>query len=197
MTDSDSGTTFDSSRSVDELFTELQSIQAQRKTPPVHLWHPDRQGAIDIVIRRDGSWWHEGSKIRRPKLVSLFASILRLDEDGFCLVTPAERLRIEVEDAPFVAVDLDVRDPGTATQTLLFTTNLDEYVVLDATHGLRVVETPTGPHPYIEVRAGLQALVNRAVFYRLVEYGEERPGAAFTGKLWVTSAGEHFCLGEL
>lgn len=197
MTSSNSTSGSPAQRSVDALFADLQALQAQRKAPPVHLWHPEREGEIDIKIQRDGSWWHEGSMIKRPELVQLFASILRLDDDGFWLVTPAERLRIEVEDAPFVAVDLDVRHPGSATQTLLFTTNVDEYVVVDADHKLKVIDTPSGPHPYIEVRAGLQALITRAVFYRLVEYGQEFTEVGYAGKLWVCSDGERYCLGEL
>ena len=184
-------------KSVDELFADVLRIQAQRRQPPVHLWHPEHEGVIDIVIRRNGSWWHEGKEIRRPEIVRLFSSILRLDEDGYCLVTPVERLRIDVEDAPFVAIDLDVQAPGTPEQVLLFTTNVDDYVMVAAAHPLEVVDTANGPHPYIEVRAGLRALVSRAVFYRLVDYGQEFPGEAFAGKLWVCSSGERYCLGEL
>ena len=84
-------------KSVDQLFAEVMGIQAQRRQPPVHLWHPQHEGVIDIVIRRDGSWWHEGKEIRRPEIVRLFSSIMRLDDDGYCLVTPVERLRIEVD----------------------------------------------------------------------------------------------------
>lgn len=184
-------------RSVDDLFTQLLSLQAERTQPPVHLWHPERQGEIDIRIASDGAWWHEGGEIRRPELVRLFASILRLDDDGYCLVTPAERLRIEVDDAPFVAVDLDVRNPGMPDQSMLFTTNVEEYVLLDADHPLAVVEKSTGPHPYIDVRSGLRALLSRSVFYRLVELGEELPGADLAGKLWVRSSGQRYCLGSL
>jgi len=184
-------------RSVDDLFTQLLGLQAERKQPPVHLWHPERQAEIDIRIAADGAWWHEGVEIRRPELVRLFASILRQDEDGFCLVTPAERLRIEVDDAPFVAIDLDVRNAGMPAQSLLFTTNVEEYVLLDEAHPLMVVDKPTGPHPYIEVRSGLRALLSRSVFYRLVEFGEELRGPNLAGKLWVRSSGQRYCLGSL
>src|SRR5690606_16839278 len=133
------------------LFETLQQAQADRNLPPVHRWQPERVGRIDIRIAADGTWYHEGDPIRRDALVRLFATVLRKDPDGFCLVTPAEKLLIEVEDAPFVAVALEVEGQGRDAQ-LLFSTNVDDHVVADAQHPLRVVELPGGePRPYVTV----------------------------------------------
>ncbi len=165
---------------------------APRPIPPVHLWHPDHCGEIDIRIRRDGVWIHEGSPIGREPLVRLFASILRKVPDGFHLVTPAEKLKIEVEDAPFLAVRLD--KIGGA---LRFLTNVGDVVEADADHPLRVVTDPSGePAPYIRVRASLDARLRRPVFYELVELAETREkedGA----HLVVASNGVEFDLGRL
>ena len=162
----------------------------------MHLWHPDRQGEIDIRIAADGRWYHEGVEIKRQELVKVLASVLRRDRDGYVLVTPAERLLITVEDAPFVAGGMDVRGAGTPEQELLFTTNLGELVVASEQRPLTVTYTnpqdPAEPRPYVEVRDDLPALISRSVFYRLVELGQE-----VDGKLWVTSRASRFELGEL
>jgi hypothetical protein len=137
----------------------------------VHLWNPPHCGAIDIVIRRDGTWLHEGAPIARPGLVRLFASILRRDPEGFVLVTPHEKLSIEVEDAPFVAVDVEAVPDG-----LLFRTNLGDEALAGPAHPLRVErDAATGePRPYVTVRRNLDALIDRKTFYRLVDLGEVR-----------------------
>jgi len=109
---------------VTDLFDTLLQLAADKRRPPVGSWHPARTGRIDIRIAADGSWYHEGAPIRRPGLVKLFASILRRDPDGYCLVTPAEKLLIQVDDAPFVAVDMEVKGAGQA-QSLLFVTNVE------------------------------------------------------------------------
>jgi hypothetical protein len=178
-------------RDIDELFESLEKEQANRRSPPVDQWHPDRSGSIDIRIARDGTWYHEGSAFQRDALVRLFASVLRKDPDGYHLVTPAERLRIEVEDAPFVAVDLDVRGKGTDAE-LLFTTNMDEYVVASGDHPIRVADADGEPRPYIMVRNGLEALIARPVFYRLVEHARQE-----NDELVVYSRGARFPLGTL
>ena len=142
-----------------------------RGLPPVHLWNPAHCGDIDIVIRRDGLWLHEGTPIGRDALVRLFSTILRKDPDGFHLVTPVEKMRITVEDAPFIAVSAD-RD-GTA---LRFSTNVGDVVEAGPDNPIRVeMDAATGePRPYLHVRRGLEALIRRPVFYQLVEMAEER-----------------------
>ena len=144
-----------------------------RGLPPVHLWNPPNVGEIDIVIRKDGSWVHEGGVIGREALVRLFSTVLRKDPDGTYLVTPHEKLKIEVEDAPFVAVRVE-RD-GAA---LRFTTNVGDEVEAGPEHGLRIAAGEGGePRPYLHVRRGLEALVARPVFYELAAMAEERPTA--------------------
>lgn len=155
-------------------------------------------GHFDITITRDGSWHYRGSPIARLPLVRLFSTVLRRDPDGsFWLQTPAERGRITVEDAPFVAVELTRRGDG-RQQELIFRTNIDETVAADAEHPLRVVNDPVtaAPNPYILVRDGLEARLNRPVFYELVEFGqEERVGDATLFGVW--SKGEFFPIGPL
>jgi hypothetical protein len=160
-----------------------------RALPPVHLWNPPNCGEIDIRIRPDGIWLHEGSPIGRPQLVRLFASVLRRDPDGFYLVTPVEKLKITVEDAPFTAIAVEREG-----EDLVFTTNVGERVRAGAQNRLRVeTDARTGePRPYLHVRAGLEALVVRSVFYDLVSMG-----APEGDHLIVRSGGEAFDLGAL
>ncbi len=175
----------------DRLFDTLEALQTEKQLPPVAEWQPARVGRIDIRIARDGTWYHEGTLIRRQALVKLFATVLRKDPDGYCLVTPAEKLLIEVEDAPFLAVNMEVKGRGRSAE-LLFTTNVDDHVVADARHPLRVAERDGEPRPYVEVRDGLEALIARAVFYRLVEEAADE-----NGELAVYSRGERFPLGRV
>lgn len=147
-------------------------------------------------IGRDGTWYYGGSPINRVALVKLFASVLRRDEDGaFWLVTPAERGRVVVEDAPFIAVAIDKQGAG-RDQALIFRTNLDEIVTAGPEHPLRVETAEDGtPAPYIMVRPGLEARLSRPVFYELVELGQEE---AMGGKqqFGVWSQGVFFRLGD-
>lgn len=152
-----------------------EEIAAQAKAagakgpPPVHLWNPPLTGEIDIRIARDGQWYHEGSPIQRPELVRLFASILKTEDGAYFLVTPVEKYRICVEDVPFVAIDF-VKEAG----VLRFETNVGDTVIASAENPIRVEEdAETGePAPYIHVRRGLEALIDRKSFYRLAEIGE-------------------------
>ncbi len=145
-----------------------------RSLPPVHLWNPPHCGDIGMRIARDGTWFHQGSPIGRPALVRLFSTILRRDPDRYVLVTPVEMVVVDVEDAPFVAVEM-VRKEGAGEQELWFRTNVDDRVRADLEHPLTFEPGEAdGLKPYVEVRAGLRALVNRPVFYDLVELGETR-----------------------
>lgn len=146
--------------------------EGKRGHPPVHLWNPPYCGEIDIVIKRDGTWFHEGTPIGRPGLVKLFASILKKEGDRIYLVTPVEKVGITVEDAPFVAVDFEVSQGD-----ITFETNVGDTVTAGPDTPIRVDMSASGePAPYVEVRAGLEALIDRKSFYRLVEIGEERDG---------------------
>lgn len=154
-------------------------------------------GDLDMRIARDGTWFYHGSPIGRKRLVKLFASVLRREDDGhYYLVTPAEKGRIVVEDAPFVAVAMDVTGDG-RDQRLTFRTNIDEEVVADGAHPIRVDHNQlTGePTPYVLVRDGLDALIGRAVYYDMVERGVEKrvDGDTLYG---VWSCGVFFPLGR-
>ena len=174
----------------------LSAIGEFNGPAPVHLWDPPYCGKIDIRIARDGRWYHDGSLIRRPALVQLFASVLRREPDGsFSLVTPAERVSIEVEDCPFVATLLDVQGEG-ATRRLKFTLNTGETVTADAEHAIEVGVQGKEPHPTLHVRSGLEALISRNVFYQMVALAIIEQGAQGE-QLVLQSAGGDFLLGKI
>ncbi len=174
----------------------LSAIGEFNGPAPVHLWDPPYCGKIDIRIARDGRWYHDGSLIRRPALVQLFASVLRREPDGsFSLVTPAERVSIEVEDCPFVATLLDVQGEGGARR-LKFTLNTGETVTADAEHAIEVGEEGKEPHPTLHVRSGLEALISRNVFYQMVALAKIEQGAQGE-QLVLQSAGGDFLLGKV
>jgi hypothetical protein len=155
----------------------LAQAAARVKTagfPPVHLWNPPHCGDIGLKIGRDGTWFHQGSPIGRPAMVRLFSSILRKDPQGHVLVTPVEKVSVEVEDAPFVAVEMQVEGEGEA-RALRLRTHVDDWVTVDAAHPLRFEPGPSGGlKPYVLVRDALWALVARPVFYELAALGEVR-----------------------
>jgi len=178
----------------------LRRLASEAARRPVGAGRPPPRdlGEIGMRIDRDGSWFYRNSPITRSSLVKLFASVLRREADGaYWLVTPAERARVGVEDAPFLAVELDAAGTG-QSQVLSFRTNLDEIVTADGAHPLRVAVDPASaaPRPYILVRDGLEARLTRPVFYQLVDLGrEERVGAAVRFGVW--SKHEFFPLGDL
>ena len=161
-----------------------------RKAPPVEDWHPAHCGDSRMRIGRDGAWFHDGSPIGRMELVRLFAGLLRRDADGFVLVTPAEKLSIVVEDAPFIAVLMTVTGEGQA-QTLHFTTNLGDDAAAGPDHPLRFVLMDGAPVPYLHIRGKLEARLSRAVYYQLVELAEEESGVP-----GVWSGGVFFAFGS-
>ncbi len=144
-----------------------------RGLPPVHLWNPPFCGDLDIRIARDGSWHYLGTPFTRFELVKLFASILKLEDGKYYLVTPVEKVGITVEDAPFVAVDFDAAGQGRA-QVITFTTNIGDTAAAGPEHPIRVTRDGDSgePAPYVMIRAGLEALIDRKSFYRLAELGE-------------------------
>ena len=143
--------------------------------PPVHLWNPPFCGDLDIRIARDGTWFYLGTPIGRAPLVRLFSTILKKEGDRYYLVTPVEKVGIRVDDAPFVAVDFTVAGEGPA-QVLTFHTNVGDSAAAGPGNPIRVERDPeTGqPAPYVMIRAGLEALIDRKSFYRLIEVGETR-----------------------
>jgi hypothetical protein len=157
--------------SAESLAASIKATKT-RGLPPVEKWNPPFCGDIDMEIRRDGTWFYEGTPIGRPGLVKLFASILIREEDDYFLVTPVEKVGIRVQDAPFIAVDFEVSGEG-RDQRLTFTTNLEDITVAGPDVPMRFVRDPeTGePSPYVRVRRNLAALIDRKSFYRLVELG--------------------------
>ncbi len=161
--------------------SEIAALVAAQKLPPVDQWHPAHCGDSFMRIAADGTWFHEGTPIGRAELVRLFSSILRREDDGsFVLVTPGEKLDIVVDDAPFAAVGADSEGEGRG-RTIAFRLNTGDHVMAGDANRLRVETGPDGtPRPYLHVRRGLEALVNRATFYQLADWalaeGAEPPG---------------------
>jgi hypothetical protein len=197
-----------SSQSLSSVIAAAGELQAGKGAPPVHLWNPPHCGEIDIRIGRDGRWLHDGAPITRDALVRLFSTVLRKDADGFYLVTPVEKLKIVVEDAPFIAVQVE-----SGGGVLRFLTNLGEWIEAGPDHPIRVeTDAVSGePAPYVHVRGGLEARMTRPVFYELVEIAAQRMDQDPTGHcpsaqarqtdagpmLMVESAGAWFPLGHL
>jgi uncharacterized protein len=171
--------------------SEAARRAGSRGLPPVHAWNPPFCGAIDMRIAADGTWRYLGTPIGRPALVRLFSTILRKDPERYVLVTPVEMVEITVEDAPFIAVDMDVVETE-AGPALSFLTNVEDRVTADAAHPIRFVrEAHGGYRPYVTVRDGLEARLTRRVYQELVALGavRARDGAEMFG---VESAGAFF-----
>lgn len=175
-----------------DLFAQ---IPKSKGLPPVHLWNPDFCGDIDMRIARDGTWYYLGTPIGRKPMVRLFSTIMRRDGDDYFLITPVEKVRIKVDDAPFVAVILEVEGEG-EQQVLRFTTNVEDVTQAGSEHPMRVLIDPQTdePAPYIHVRDNLDALIHRNVFYQLVELSVPRE---IDGQHWlgVWSGGVFFPIG--
>ena len=155
--------------------------------PPVHLWNPPFCGDLDMEIRADGVWFYEGTPIGRPAMVRLFSTVLKREGDSFFLVTPVEKVGIRVEDAPFIAVDAEI-----APDRIIFTTNVGDLVTADAEHPIVIRGTTAEPRPYVHVRAGLEALIDRKTFYRLAAAADVTGDG--DGRVGVRSAGQFFPL---
>lgn len=178
----------------------LQALTPGGGPAPVERWNPPYCGDIGLEIRADGSWFHQGRAIARPALVRLFATVLRKDADGKTyLVTPAERVDIQVADAPFLAVELRVDDVG-ERQAIHFRTNLDEWVGVDAAHPLRfVAEASGGLKPYVLVRGRLEARLTRSVYLDLVALADldcEPPAVWSGGVRWPLAAGDNVSISK-
>jgi hypothetical protein len=172
-------------------FPELQKLINERRLPPVEQWNPQRCGHSGMRIARDGTWYHQGSPIGRSAMVRLFSTVLRREPDGrHVLVTPVEKLDIDVECTPFRAIEMESEGEG-RDRRVAFRLDSGDIVFADSDHPLRIVDTADGPSPRILVRHGLEAELARGVYYELAEFalaeGAEPPG------LW--SCGTFFTLG--
>lgn len=171
----------------------LARAAAGDRLPPVERWNPPYCGDIGMHIRADGLWYYQGSPIGRKPLVKLFSRILRRDADGrHYLVTPVEKVDVAVDDAPFLAVEMEVEQPG-PKQTLIFRTNVDDIVRCGPGNPLRfAIEAGSGGlKPYLLVRGRLEALLTRALCYDLVELAVPDEG---DGRLGVWSGNVHWPL---
>lgn len=148
----------------------------KKSLPPIEKWNPPFCGDIDMTISKSGKWYYMGSEIKRPAMVKLFSGILRLESDNsYYLVTPVEKVRIQVEDAPFVAVAV-TKEQSEGINTLTFRTNLNDEIVLSKENPLSIeIKKNDEPSPYITVRNNLRALISRSVFYELVDLAETIP----------------------
>lgn len=175
-----------------EGLAQAARAASKKGPPPVHLWHPEFCGDLDMRIARDGTWFYLGTPIGRHELVKLFSSIIRKDGEEYFLVTPVEKVGIQVDDAPFVAQDFEVSGEG-HDQVLRFTTHVGDVTVAGPDAPIRIVrDEATGePSPYVLVRANLEALIDRKSFYRLIDLGahHEHDGTRWFG-LW--SGGQFF-----
>ncbi len=179
--------------------SELEQILERinnKNLPPVHLWNPPLSGEMDMRIAADGSWFYQGSKIERQPMVKLFSTILKRESDDYFLITPVEKYKIQVDDAPFVAVEVD--KVLSDTQTLLFRTNVDDEILAGVDHQIHVNTdlVTSQPRPYLHIREGLYALIHRNVFYQLVEWAQEQKKDGTTA-LIIQSQGQQFELGRL
>jgi uncharacterized protein len=171
----------------------IAKLAAEGKLPPVESWNPDHCGDSAMRIAADGQWWHEGSPIGRAALVRLFSTVLRREPDGgHVLVTPVEKLSIVVEDAPFIAVEMESEGIG-KQRRLAFRTNVGDLVIAGPDHPLAIEDRGHGEHPYLRVRGGLDALVARPVYYELANLAlDEEAGPEGKTGLW--SDGAFFAL---
>ena len=182
-------------------FMDLQRLNQQINQlddePPFDSWQPENCGDIDIVIKQDGTWWHEGSPIGRKNLVKLLARVLIKEGDDYFLKTPAEKMRIQVEDAPFVITSWQTLTDDDESTHIEVTTNLDRNFIVSQEHPISVNhENPDDPSLYVECHRGLLAKVHRNVYYQWIEMATEQT-INNQSHLIVNSAGSKFSLGML
>ena len=157
---------------------DLQALIDQRRLPPVDQWEPERCGHSGMRIARDGTWFHDGTPIRRPAMVRLFSTVLRREPDGrHLLVTPIEKLEIEVEATAFRAIEMNSEGKG-RERRIAFKLDSGDAVIIGPDHPLWIADSPAGPSPRVLVRHGLEAELTRAVYYELAELAlaEGSPG---------------------
>lgn len=172
--------------------TELQRLIDEHKLPPVDQWNPERCGHSGMRIARDGTWFHEGSPINRPAMVRLFSTVLRREPDGsHVLVTPVEKLEIEVEGTAFRAIEMQCEGRGTNRQ-IAFKLDSGDAVIAGAANPITLVGTADGPSPRVAVRHGLEAELSRSIYYELAEIALEEGG----NPPGVWSCGAFFPLGD-
>lgn len=184
------------------IYKQLADRTDANSLPPVERWAPAVTGEIDIRIAADGTWYHEGDTISRLELVRLFSSVLWREEDQYFLVTPVEKVKIRVDDAPLLVTGVEFLHQETMQPEVRFRTHVGDSFTLDAQHPLHVKTSAQGePRPYVRVRRNLDALIHRNVFYALIENAQERENHGPNnekGREWfIRSAGSEFVLGNV
>lgn len=193
------GTVSSSLDSLSEFIKQESSDRRGRSIPPLEKWHPERQGEMDMVIKANGEWWHEGGKIGRQSLVDLFATVLwkeGTDENpSYFLKTPVEKIRIQVEDVPFLITEVNLieQNQQTASAVIEFITSTGDVVPLDDEHPLVMGEYQGEQRPYIEVRFGMKGLISRNVLMHLIKLGELTEDAGNTS-LTLHSGGKAYSM---
>jgi hypothetical protein len=185
--------------SLEQLFADLiqQTNQHSFKFPPVHLWHPEKTGDMDLRIDREGRWIHESVEIKRPSMVKLFSSLLKVEDGQYFLVTPTEKWQIEVDIAPFFIIDSE-RMTRKGVQVISLTTSTEEQVLLGKDNPLIIDSKPPKEPliPLVHIRNNLNALVSRAVYYQLVDWGYEKSNIDGKSQLILDSLNCQFSLGD-
>jgi hypothetical protein len=178
-----------------DLQTLAQQVESLDSEPPFHLWSPTNCGDIDMVIKPDGTWFHQGTPIGRIKLVKLFAKVLIQEDGDYFLKTPAEKMRIQVEDAPFVITQWQLHNTEEG-QAIEVESNLNHKLLLGEQHPIVIEQNAGEPQLYVILNRGLKAKVHRNVYYQWIENAQEK---TINGKahLVVQSANCEFSLGSL
>jgi uncharacterized protein len=174
--------------------SDLQKLIDERRLPPVERWNPEHCGHSDMRIARDGTWYHQGSPINRPAMVRLFSTVLRREPDGrHVLVTPVEKLEIDVEATAFRATEMQTEGAG-RDRNVAFRLDSGDAIVAGSSNPIRIVETADGPSPRVEVRHGLEAELSRGIYYELAELaleeGNDPPGIWSSGSFFPLT-GDH------
>jgi uncharacterized protein len=174
--------------------SDLQKLIDERRLPPVERWNPEHCGHSDMRIARDGTWYHQGSPINRPAMVRLFSTVLRREPDGrHMLVTPVEKLEIDVEATAFRATEMQTEGAG-RDRNVAFRLDSGDAIVAGSSNPIRIVETADGPSPRVEVRHGLEAELSRGIYYELAELaleeGNDPPGIWSSGSFFPLT-GDH------
>lgn len=184
---------------LDQLFSDLVSSQKQStaKSSPTHLWNPVKSGDMDLVIDREGRWIHEGREIKRPEIVKLFSTILKLEEGEYFLVTPVEKWQIQVDIAPFFIIEArrEIRGSG---QAIMLTTSTDNLILLSQENPIRIDQRIAEGEavPLVKVRDDLTGLISRSVYYQLIDWCELVSVADGYKSLALNSMGVTFNLGQ-
>ena len=183
--------------SLEKLFADLlkQTSQHSSQLPPVHLWHPEKSGHMDLRIDREGRWLHESSEIKKPAIVNLFASLIKVEGQEYYLVSPNEKWQIDVDIAPLHLVSAE-RNIRQGMQAISLTSSTGDHILLDRDHPLSMQAFDDSLVPIVSVRDNLNGLICRSVYYQLVEWGVTQSADNGRNELFLESLGCQFSLGQ-